>query len=157
MIEAINCLIEDAWMIIIFVILMIGVVIHGETEDNRLAKRVYNKTFDLPCEIEYKGYILVISREIEIFKNSYFESSYWFKEREQKRVVYFINNKAVACVTITKYLFFKHYYIEYNPDYNTSDFEKIMDIAIKACKEKQKKWHEEFLKSNKKLKIYELK
>lgn len=153
-----NYFIQNEWgMIIISIILMVGIIVFDNAKDNRFAKKVYNKTLNLPCYIEYRGFGLSISKEIKIFENTYFESSYYNSEKKQKKVIYFINGNAVACITITKYLIFRHYYIEYNADYNHSEFEDIMQVVFKACKKKSNEEFEELFKNDKRVRIYELK
>lgn len=148
----------DILSIICIVVFNIFFFYYQEHSEDLYARKLFKKlNYYLPCAIKYKGYDLSIEEKEEEFKCTYFDINDCFN-RNQNRMIIFINGNAIACITKTRYNVFYHYRIEYNRKYNHTDFCKIMKMAVKIGKIKKKeefeKWNNERNGDNKKL--YEL-
>ena len=130
-------------------------LVYTETENNRIAKKIYKKTKNMfPITITYHGRVLFIEEKMEKFQNSFFTC--WFCANAAQMIIYFINEHPVACITILKPKLIKHYYLECNGEYDTSDFEKIMKEVANEYKRQSKEWLKNLHKNDHKTKIYEL-
>ena len=148
----------DVLSVICIAILCMFLLYYQEHSEDLYARKLFkNLRYYLPCTIKYKGHNLSIEEKEEEFKCTYFDINDCFN-RNQNRMIIFINGNAIACITKTRYNAFYHYRIEYNRQYDHSDFCKIMKMAIKIGKIKKKeefeKWNNERQGDNKKL--YEL-
>lgn len=142
--------------IIIIFILCVILLIYTETEDNRIAKKIYKQTrIMLPITITYQGRTLFIEEKMEKFENSFFNVC-WVDTNAPTMITYFINGHPVACIGILKPKLITHYYLDRNSKYDTSDFEKIMKKAVKEDKRLSKERSKEFHEKYHKTKIYEL-
>lgn len=139
-------------------IICIPILYYQEHSEDLYARKLFkNLRYYLPCTIKYKGHDLSIEEKEEEFKCTYFNVRDCFN-RNQNRMIIFINGNAIACITKTRYNAFYHYCIEYNRQYDHTDFCKIMKMTVKIGKIKKKeefeKWNNERQGDNKKL--YEL-